>query len=236
MTRAPSSHALARDNASSVEIGAGAPFDLADFCAAICRRRQIKRRLLGKGRGGDNRGPKQKHKPSEAFRHEIKSFRLSTGAPNRRLERPDIGKASPFRKHCALYMAGSRPLRGYRTSLSVASSAPPEALHDRVDLAPVDDEGRGQKNVVAVNSIDRPAHWIDHQTQRHRLALDARMQFGRGIKRPLAGAVADQLKRPKETAPANVADGGVLSEALLEAPLKPCAHLDDVAEQSVPAG
>ena len=85
-----------------------------------------------------------------------------------------------------------------------------------------------------MHAIDRPAHWIDHQAPIHRLALDARVQFRRGIERPFAGAVADQFERPKEAATTNVADERVLAEAFLETPLKPCAHLDHVGEQPIP--
>ena len=111
---------------------------------------------------------------------------------------------------------------------------PAKAIYDSVDLAALDDEGRSQKDVVALNAVDRAAHRVDHQAQRHRLALDAGMEFGRGIERPFAGAVADQFERPEEAAPANVADKRVLAEAFLETALKPGAHLGHVGEQPIP--
>ena len=54
-----------------------------------------------------------------------------------------------------------------------------------------------------------------------------------GSKGCFARAVGNELERPKEPAPANVADERVLPKALLEAPLKPAAHFDHVGEKAV---
>ena len=48
-----------------------------------------------------------------------------------------------------------------------------------------------------------------------------------------AYAVGNELERPKEPAPADVADERVLPKALLEAPLKALAHCDHVGEKAV---
>ena len=80
--------------------------------------------------------------------------------------------------------------------------------------------------MVALDAVDGPAHRIDHEAARHRLALDASVQFQRRIERPLARPVADQFEPPEQPAPANVADERVLAEALLKAPFEPRAHLD----------
>ena len=132
-------------------------------------------------------------------------------------------------------MAGAGPLRGYLTPARAASSAASEALDDHVDLRRADNEGRRQENVVALDAVDRAAHRIDHEALRHRLALDAGVQFQGRIERPLARPVADQLERPEKPAAANVADERVLGEALVQATLEPCAHLDHVGEQPIPS-
>ena len=86
--------------------------------------------------------------------------------------------------------------------------------------------------MVALDAVDRAAHRIDHEAPRHRLALDARVELERGIERSLARAVGNELERPKEPAPADIADERVLPKALLEAPLKAPAHCDHVGEKA----
>ena len=108
-----------------------------------------------------------------------------------------------------------------------------EALDDRLDLLRVDDEGRGQKHMVALHPVDRAAHRIDHETASHRLALHVRVHLERRIERTLAGAILDQLERPKKPAPANVADEGVVGEAFGEAALQEVAHRDHVGNEIV---
>src|SRR5689334_6709459 len=99
-----------------------------------------------------------------------------------------------------------------------------EAFDDHVQLGRLDNEGRGEEDVVAVHAVDRPAHRIDDESPLHRLPLDPRMEFRRGIERPLAGAIADQFERMEEPAPPYVADVAVIAETLLQAPVEPIAH------------
>ena len=88
--------------------------------------------------------------------------------------------------------------------------------------------------MIALHAIDRPAHRIDHQTPRHRLALDARMQFRRGIERPFAGAVADQLERPKEAAPRMSPTNGCCPKRSLRRRSSLAPISDHIGEQPVP--
>src|ERR1700733_5271627 len=164
----------------------------------------------------------------------MKSFRRGVEAPNRRRS-AGYWTGVAFSQAVRSFNGGLAALAGLSDTGDRRLERGAKAVDDRVDLAPVDDKGRRQQDMVAVHPINRAAHWIDHQTQRHRLALDARIEFRRGIERLFAGAVADQFERPKEAASANVADKRVLAEAFLEAALQPRAHLDYVGEQVIPA-
>jgi hypothetical protein len=55
-------------------------------------RSQIERLLLREGGRGENCGQEQKQRPSETYRHEIKSSRQAIAAPNRRSKGRILGK------------------------------------------------------------------------------------------------------------------------------------------------
>src|SRR5208337_2559055 len=89
-----------------------------------------------------------------------------------------------------------------------------EALDDRLDMPLFHDEGRGEEDMVAPHAADRPAHRIDHQSARHRLALDLGVQLQSRVARRLGCAVGDELEGAEQPAAANVAHMRVLPEAI----------------------
>src|SRR5579883_2598055 len=99
-----------------------------------------------------------------------------------------------------------------------------QAVDDLVDLACGDDEGRCQQDVVAARAVDRAAHWIDHQPAGHRRLLDPGVQLTGGIERRLGHPVLDQLDRLEQAAAADVADMGMVAEALAQPPAEMRAH------------
>src|SRR6266536_1366047 len=110
-----------------------------------------------------------------------------------------------------------------------------EPLYDSVQQWRVHDEGRRQQHMIAAHAVDRPAHRIDHQAARHRLALDSRVQLQPGIKRLLGAAIGDQLEALEQTASAHIAHVGMISEPLVEAAREVCALHPHVRQQLVAA-
>jgi len=65
--------------------------------------------------------------------------------------------------------------------------------------------------MIALTTIDRSTHGVDHQPARHRLRPDVRMQAQRGVEGPLRLAIVDEFKGHEQSATADVADVRVLS-------------------------
>src|ERR1700739_3455912 len=181
MTRAASSQALARCTASSAGIGAGAAFDeLADFWAASagavrssgsCCAKAAAAKIAGKSRRtGRRKRIATKSSPLD------RPLRRRIGG-----DRAGYWESPAFPQALRSLYGGLAALTGLSDIGERRLERGAEAFNDRVDLASLDDEGRRQQNMVAGHGIDCPAHRIDHQPPRHRLALDARMEFRRGI-------------------------------------------------------
>ena len=95
----------------------------------------------------------------------------------------------------------------------------------------VDDVGRREKDVVAAPAVDRPAGRIAHQSARHGLGLDPRMQLAGRVEGRAAGPVGDQLQADEQAAAADIADVMMVAEALLQARAQYRALLAHVVQQ-----
>ena len=97
----------------------------------------------------------------------------------------------------------------------------------------IDNERRGEQDVIATLAVDRAAHRIDHQAARHRFPLDPCMQFQFRIERLLAAAIGDKLDALEQSAPAHVADKRMIAEALVQASRQMRALFAHIGEKIV---
>src|SRR6266851_10471041 len=110
-----------------------------------------------------------------------------------------------------------------------------QPLDDGVDRAAVDNERRRQQHVVAAVAIDCSSHRINHQSARHRFALDPRIHFALRIERFLGSTVGYNLEPLKQPAAAHVADKRMIAEPLLQPPRQMRALRPDIGKQTVAA-
>ena len=95
-----------------------------------------------------------------------------------------------------------------------ASMARWEPIGDGVDRRLVDHERRRQHDVVAALAIDRSGHGIDHQPLRHGGPLDALVELQDRSERRHRGAGGHEFDAEEKAAAANIADMGVVPQAL----------------------
>jgi len=91
-----------------------------------------------------------------------------------------------------------------------------EALDYLVHIVGTDNEGRREQHVVSAHAVGGAASRITHQSSRHGLALDAGVEFERGIERLLGLTVLDQFDTEKQPAAADITDMGVLRKPVVE--------------------
>src|SRR5271166_4940246 len=120
----------------------------------------------------------------------------------------------------------------YLTPSSDASTASPRRS-TIASIWPASTTKGGARRMWSQRAADRPAHRIDHEAPRHRLALEPRVEPEGRVERLFGHAVFDELERAEEAAAADVADEGAVSEPLHEAALEKVAHGDDVGQQVV---
>src|SRR5271166_4352927 len=216
MTRAASSHALARATASAAERDAVGPlFEGLALAAASDAWSWSGSFWANAPDPSAARAASVSHRNGFAIG---RSFR-----PSRRRIRPDgegiiawVRGAASGRALCSFCGAFSQGPARPSSAAERGVDRFAEAFDDRLDLRGVHDEGRGQKHMIALCTVNGAAHRINHEAASHRLALDARVDLQRRVERAFAGAILDKLERPKEPAPANVADEGMVGEPLGE--------------------
>jgi len=92
-----------------------------------------------------------------------------------------------------------------------------EALDYLVHIVGTDNEGRREQHVVSAHAVGGAASRITHQSSRHGLALDAGVEFERGIERLLGLTVLDQF------------DSDVIYQQLAEINAVPASWMRDPA-------
>ncbi len=109
-----------------------------------------------------------------------------------------------------------RLMRLSQTGLDRGIDGRTESLDHCFQLGLAGNEGRRQQDVVATLAVDRAAHRVDHQTTRHGLLLDSRVQLARRVEGRLAAALVHQLDAAKQTAAAQLAHMRVSAERGLQ--------------------
>src|SRR4030088_75295 len=95
------------------------------------------------------------------------------------------------------------------------------------------DEWRSQQNMVPPSAVDGATHRVDHQSARHRLALDPRVQLLLWGERLFGGAVVDEFEAAKQSAASDVSDMMVVGETLMQPAVEIAAHRDHLGQQAV---
>ena len=91
-----------------------------------------------------------------------------------------------------------------------------QLVYELFEVRRLDRVRRCNQHVVALATVDRPAHRVANQPVREGLALQARMKAATRIERRLGAAIRDELQGPKEAAAANIADMLMVFKSLLE--------------------
>src|SRR5882757_2403881 len=99
-----------------------------------------------------------------------------------------------------------------------------EPVDDHIDIFSRCDVGRRQQHVIAAAAVDRSARRITGKPAFERRRLDLVIELESRIERLSRGAIGDQLNRPEQAAPADVADVPVIAKTVGQLPLEMTAE------------
>src|ERR1700741_4099103 len=104
-------------------------------------------------------------------------------------------------------------------------------VDDHVDIFSRRDIGRRQQHVIAAAAVDRAARRIAGKAALERRRLDFLVELESGIERLSRGAIGNQLDRPEQAAPTDVADMPVIAKTVGQSPLEMAAEFLYPVEQ-----